>query len=392
MDTIYLDYAATTPCDPRVVEALRPYFYDAFGNTLSPHAFGRRSHKAVEDAREIAASFLGAQPTEIVFTSSATESNNHVILGVARPVDAIDRAIYGARALKSEGRHLVVSAIEHHCVLEPARRLMREGCEVTFVSPDKDGITHPEAIEQALRPDTVLIAVAHANNEIGTIQPIADIGRIARAKGIYFLVDAAQTIGHIPVSVTGIPCDFLSFSAHKFYGPQGVGALYMRKGIDCPPLLLGGDHERGRRAGTLNVTGIVGLGEAVRLCGPLMSDEMAAQTVLRDRIINTVLKEIPGAVLNGHRTSRLPNNAHFSFEGITGEDLVAALDMADIAVSVGSACTSGQLTPSHVLKAIGLSDAMALGALRVTVGRWTTLKDVDYFLEQLKLKVRQLSI
>ena len=326
MDPIYLDYAATTPCDPRVVEALRPYFYDAFGNTLSPHAFGRRSRKAVEDAREILASFLGAQPTEIVFTSSATESNNHAILGAAH-------------ALKSKGRHCVVSAIEHHCVLGPARRLMREGCEVTFVSPDKDGITHPEAIEQALRPDTVLIAVAHANNEIGTIQPIADIGRIARAKGIYFLVDAAQTIGHIPVSVTGIPCDFLSFSAHKFYGPQGVGALYMRKGIDCPPLLLGGDHERGRRAGTLNVTGIVGLGEAVRLCRPLMSDEMAAQTVLRDRIINTVLKEIPGAVLNGHRTSRLPNNAHFSFEGITGEDLVAALDMADIAVSVGSACT-----------------------------------------------------
>ncbi len=377
MDPVYLDYAATTPCDPRVVEALRPYFYDAFGNTLSPHAFGRRSRKAVEDAREILASFLGAQPTEIVFTSSATESNNHAILGVAR-------------ALKSEGRHLVVSAIEHHCVLEPVRRLMQEGCEVTFVSPDKDGITHPEAIEQALRPDTILIAVAHANNEIGTIQPAEGIGHIAHKRGIYFLVDAAQTVGHIPVSVAGIPCDFLSFSAHKFYGPQGAGALYMRKGIDCPPLLLGGDHERGRRAGTLNVPGIVGLGEAVRLCRPLMSDEMAAQTALRDRIINAVLKEVPGTTLNGHRTLRLPNNAHFSFEGVSGEDLVAALDMAGIAVSVGSACTSGQLTPSHVLKAIGLSDAQALGALRVTVGRWTTLKDVDYFLEQLKLKVKQL--
>ncbi|MDO8676006.1 MAG: cysteine desulfurase family protein [Candidatus Omnitrophota bacterium] len=377
MDPVYLDHAATTPCDPRVVEALRPYFYEAFGNTLSPHAFGRRSRKAVEDAREILASFLGAQPTEIVFTSSATESNNHVILGVAR-------------ALKSEGRHLVVSAIEHHCVLEPARRLMQEGCEATFVSPDKDGIISPTAIEQALRPDTILIAVAHANNEIGTIQPIADIGRIARKRGIYFLVDAAQTIGHIPVSVTGIPCDLLSFSAHKFYGPQGVGALYMRKGIDCPPLLLGGDHERGSRAGTLNVPGIVGLGEAVRLCGPLMSDEMAAQTALRDRIINAVLKEVPGTTLNGHRTLRLPNNAHFSFEGVLGEDLVAALDMAGIAVSVGSACTSGQLTPSHVLKAIGLSDAQALGALRISVGRWTTAKEVDYFLEQLKLKIKQL--
>ena len=377
MDPIYLDYAATTPCDPRVVEALRPYFYDAFGNTLSPHAFGRRSHKAVEDARELLASFLGAQPTEIVFTSSATEANNHIISGVAR-------------ALKSKGKHLVVSAIEHHCVLEPARHLIQEGCEVTFVSPDKDGIVHPEAIEQALRPDTILIAVAHANNEIGIIQPVADIGRIARERGIYFLVDAAQTVGHVPVSVADIACDFLSFSAHKFYGPQGVGALYIRKGVECAPLLLGGDQERGRRAATLNVPGIVGLGEAIRLCRPLMSDEMAAQTVLRDRIINVVLKEIPGAILNGSRVSRLPNNVHFSFEGITGEDLVAALDMAGIACSVGSACTSGQLTPSHVLKAIGLSDARALGALRVTVGRWTTLRDVDYFLEQLKLKVKQL--
>ncbi|MBI3315051.1 MAG: cysteine desulfurase [Candidatus Omnitrophica bacterium] len=384
MQNVYLDYAATTPCDPRVVEALRPYFYDTFGNTLSPHAFGRRGRKAVEDARETVASFLGAQPTEIVFTSSATEANNHAISGVACALRSKGRPACPA------GRHLVVSAIEHHCVLEPARRLMQEGCEVTFVSPGKDGIISPAAIEQALRPDTILIAVAHANNEIGVLQPAEGIGRIARAKGIYFLVDAAQTVGHIPVSVTGIPCDLLSFSAHKFYGPQGVGALYIRKGVECAPLLLGGDQERNRRAGTLNVPGIVGLGEAVRLCRPLMSDEMAAQTVLRDRIINAVLQEVPGAVLNGHRVLRLPNNANFSFEGVTGEDLVAALDMAGIAVSVGSACTSGQLTPSHVLKAIGLSDAMALGALRVTVGRWTTAKDVDYFLEQLRLKVSRL--
>ncbi len=377
MQPVYLDYAATTPCDPRVGEVMRPYFHDAFGNTLSPHAFGRQSRKAVEDARETLASFLGAGAQEIIFTSSATESNNHVMFGVAR-------------ALKSKGKHLIVSAIEHHCVLGPAHRLMQDGYEVTFVASDKDGIVHASAVEAAVRPDTILIAVAHANNEIGTIAPVADIGRMARAKGIYFLVDAAQTVGHIPVNVGDMYCDFCSFSGHKFYGPQGVGALYMRKGIDCAPLLLGGDHERDRRAGTLNVPGIVGMGEAARLCRERASDEIAAQTGLRDRIIEGVTKAIPGAILNGHRSRRLPNNAHFSFEGIVGEDLVAALDMAGIACSVGSACTSGRLTPSHVLKAIGLSDPEALGALRVTVGRWTKPQDIEYFLEQLKSKVKQL--
>ena len=373
MSSVYLDHAATTPCDPQVVAAMRPFFHDSFGNTLSPHAFGRQSRKAVEDAREIIASFLGAQPQEIIFTSSATEANNQVV-----------------RSLRSKGRHLVISAIEHHCVLEPARRLTQEGYEVTLVAPDKDGIVQASSVEAAVRPDTVLIAVAHANNEIGVIQPVADIGRVARAKGVYFLVDAAQTVGHIPVNAGDMHCDFLSFSGHKFYGPQGVGALYMRKGVDCAPLLLGGDHERNRRAGTLNVPGIVGMGEAARLCRQQMSGEIPVQTGLREGIIEGVLKAITGAALNGHRTQRLPNNAHFSFEGVLGEDLVAALDMSGIACSVGSACTSGQLTPSHVLKAIGLSDTQALGALRVTVGRWTKPQDIEYFLEQLKLKVKQL--
>ncbi len=376
MNQIYLDHAATTPCDPRVVDAMRPFFHDQFGNTLSPHAFGRRSRKAVEDGRELTASFLGALPQEIVFTSSATESNNHVLFGVAR-------------AVKSKGKHLIVSAIEHHCVLEPAQRLMQDGYEVTFVPPGKDGIIDPQGIEQMIRPDTILIAVAHANNEIGTIQPVGEIGRLARAKGVYFLVDAAQTMGHIPVDIKEINCDFLSFSAHKFYGPQGVGGLFMRKGVECAPFLLGGDQERNRRASTLNVPGIVGMGEALRLC-EIKGRPTLTLINLRDHIIDGVLKNIPGSCLNGHRTQRLPNNAHFSFEGVLGEDLVAALDMAGIACSVGSACTSGQLTPSHVLKAIGLSDALALGALRVTLGRWTTSDDVNYFLDQVKLKVIQL--
>ncbi len=377
MKSIYLDYAATAPCDPIVVEAMRPYFFEQFGNALSPHAFGRRARKAAEGAREQLASVIGAQPAEIIFTSGATESNNQVLCGTAR-------------ALKSRGRHMVISAIEHQSILEPAKRLAADGYEITYVQPDREGIIHPQAVEAALRPDTILVAVGHANNEIGVIQPIGEISRSTKAKGIYLFVDAVQTVGHIPVNVQELGCDFLSLSAHKFYGPQGVGALYMRKGAACEALLLGGDQERGRRAATLNVAGIVGLGQAIELCRAQMAAEAQTQTALREALIGDVCTNIPGAVLNGLRKHRLPNNAHFSFEGVLGEDLVTALDMAGIACSVGSACTSGQLTPSHVLKAVGLSDALALGSLRITVGRWTTKADIEYFLDQLKIKISSL--
>jgi len=374
MRPIYLDHAASTPCDPRVLEAMRPFFFEQGANASSPHKQGRQARKALEEARETLAAFIGAMPVEIVFTSGASESNNHAIFSTAR-------------ALKPKGKHIIASGIEHISVLEPLHQLEQEGFQVSFVQPKPDGIVSVEDIKSALRPDTILVCLAHANNEIGTVQPVNAIGRLCRERGIYFLVDATQTVGHIPVHVKEIQCDFLSLSAHKFYGPQGVGALYARQGLECPAFILGGDQERGRRAGTHNVTGAVGLGEAIKLCQVEMSDEANREAGLRDRIIDFVLKEIPPAVLNGHREHRLPNNAHFSFSGMNGEELVSALDLAGIAVSMGSACSWGKLEPSHVLKAIGLTDAMALGSLRVTVGRWTSHEDIDYFLEQLRLKV-----
>ncbi len=373
MNPIYLDYAATTPCDPQALKAMQPFMFDQFGNASSPHAFGRRARKAIETAREQLAQLIGANPAEIIFTSGATEANNQAIFGVAR-------------ALKHKGRHLVVSAIEHHSILEPVKRLQQDGFEISFIMPDRQGIIAPSLIEEAIRPDTILAAVGHANNEIGVIQPIEAIGAITKSKGIYLLVDAVQSVGHIPVHASQLNCDLLCLSAHKFYGPQGVGALYMRKGVVCEPLLLGGDQERGRRAGTQNTAGIVGMGEAAHICALQLTNEAQSQIKWRDTIIETVLKAFPKAVLNGHPSQRLPNNAHFSFEGINGEELVAALDLAGIACSVGSACTSGQLEPSHVLKAIGLSDAMALGSLRVSLGRFTKDDDITYFLKQLGLK------
>lgn len=379
MHPIYLDHAASTPCDPQVLEVMRPYFFEQSGNASSPHRQGRQVRKAIEQGREILASFIGATPTEIVFTSGASEGNNHAIFSTAR-------------ALKDKGKHIIASAIEHHSILEPLHRLQQDGFDVTLVNPRPNGIIACEDIKSALRSDTILVCLAHANNEIGTLQPVDALGRLCRECGIYFLVDATQTVGHIPVDVKDFNCDFLSLSAHKFYGPQGVGALYMCQGIECASYILGGDQERGRRAGTHNTAGIVGLGEAIKICSVRMSDEALREAVLRDRIIDGVLKNIPSATLNGDPKQRLPNNAHFSFLDINGEELVSALDLAGVAVSMGSACTWGQLEPSHVLRAIGLSDPMALGSLRVTVGRWTTKDDIEYFLEQLKLKVNQLKL
>jgi cysteine desulfurase len=374
---IYLDNAASTPCDPRVLEIMRPFFFEKSGNASSPHKQGRQARRAIEEARETLATFIGAVSTEIVFTSGASESNNQAIFSVAR-------------ALKNKGRHLIASAVEHHSVLEPLHQLERDGFEVTFIKPKADGIVAVEDIKSAVRPDTILVCLIHANNEIGTIQPIEETGAFCRERGIYFLVDATQTIGHLPVNVKKINCDFLSLSAHKFYGPQGIGALYIRQSTECPSLIFGGDQERGRRAGTQNTTGIIGLGEAVNLCSKEMTQAAPRETILRDKIIDDVLKEIPSVSLNGHRTQRLPNNAHFSFSNINSEELISALDQAGICVSMGSACTWGRLESSHVLKAVGLSDQMALGSLRVTVGRWTTEQDINYFLEQLKSKVNQL--
>jgi len=387
MRFVYLDHAASTPCDPRVFEAMRPYFFEHSGNAASPHQHGRLARKGIEQAREILADFIGALPTEIVFTGSATESNNHAIFSVAK-------------ALKFKGQHIIASVIEHHSVLEPLHQLERDGYQVTYVKPGKDGVVVYEDMKSAVRADTILVCLMHANNEIGTLQPVEEVGSFCREQGIYFLVDATQSVGHIPVNVKDMHCDFLSLSAHKFYGPQGVGALYIRREVECPAFILGGDQERGRRAGTQNTTGIVGLGEAIKICRSEMLESAGREARLRDSIIDDVLKDsafgpvdnpgesgecIPSVILNGHREKRLPNNAHFSFEGINGEELVSALDIAGVSVSMGSACTQGRLEPSHVLKAIGLSDRMALGSLRVSVGRWTNERDITYFLEQLKL-------
>ncbi|MBF0490713.1 MAG: cysteine desulfurase [Candidatus Omnitrophica bacterium] len=374
---IYLDYASTTPTDPLVVQAMTPFFFESFGNASSPHSIGQKARKALEDSRAVLANFIGAKPSEIVFTSGASEGNNQAILTLAL-------------SLFGKGRHVIISAIEHHSVLECAKRLGKLGFQVDLVKPQPDGIVDSASMIQLIREDTILIALHHANNEIGVIQPVEEIGVVARQKGICFLVDATQTVGHIPVDVKKISCDLLSLSAHKFYGPQGVGALYAREGIHLEPRLYGGDQETGRRAGTQNLPGIVGLGQAIELCQKKMEKEAREQAALRDYMIEFVLTNIKGSSLNGHRQMRLPNNAHFSFEKINGEELVTALDMAGIAISQGSACKWGTLEPSHALKALGLSDELALGSLRVSIGRWTSKEDVDCFLEQLKSVIEKL--
>lgn len=384
MKKIYLDYAATAPTDPQVIKAIEPFFFERFGNANSPHTYGREAQKALEDSRLSVARFIGAKSEEIIFTSGGTEANNQAIVGVAR---------------RKPAGHLIVSKIEHHSVLEPVEFLAKQAClpdrqgfKVTYLNVDRDGFVDPSAVQAAITNDTVLISVMHASNEIGTIEPIAAIGRIARERKIPLHVDAVQTFGHIPINVSELNADLLSFSAHKFYGPKGVGGLYVRQGISIVPYLLGGDQERGLRASTENITGIVGLAKAVELCQKTMTQEAAFQQGLRDKLIRHVLKQIDGVILNGHPTERLPHNAHFSFEKISGEALLMSLDMAGIAASMGSACTSGALVPSHVLRAIGLSDELALGSLRITLGRWTKEEDVDYFLEQLPPIIKRLRV
>ena len=379
MERIYFDYASTTPADSRAIEAMEPYFYTRFGNPASPHAFGREALKAMEDARQGVARSIDARPEEIIFNSGATEGNNHALLGIAR-------------SFKEKGRHIVLSTIEHHSLEAPAAYLAKEGYKITYLPVSREGLVDPGQVQTAITDETILVAVMHANNEIGTIEPVAEIGKIARAKGIPFLVDAVQTVGHIPVHVDELGADLLTMSAHKFYGPKGVGALYVRKKTKLASFLLGGGQEGGRRASTQNVAGAVGLAKALELCHENMSQEMTAQTRLRDQLLTEIPRRISGVVINGHRTSRLPNNAHFAFEKLSGESLLMSLDMAGICASMGSACKAGAMEPSRILLAIGLSDGLAHGALRVTVGRWTTQAHIDYLLEQLPRIVKGLRI
>jgi len=377
VSTIYLDNAATTPVDKRVLEAMLPYYSDVFGNPSSLHSHGQEAKKAIEEAREKVAKALGADSEEIYFTSGGSESDNWALKGVAY-------------ALKEKGNHIITTEIEHHAVLHTCRYLEKEGFKVTYLPVDEYGLVKPEDLKKAITDKTILVSIMFANNEIGTIEPIEELVKIAHEKNIYFHTDAVQAVGNVPIDVKKLDVDLLSLSAHKIYGPKGVGALYIKKGVKIHSLIQGGTQEKNRRAGTENVPGIVGLGEAIELITKNLDSHINKLTFLRDKLINGILEKIPYTRLNGHPTKRLPGNVNVSFEFIDGESLILNLDMAGICASSGSACTSGSLEPSHVLLAIGLSKELARGSLRLTIGKDNTEEDIDKVLEALPQIVKRL--
>lgn len=376
---IYLDYHATTPVDERVLEAMLPYFTREFGNPASiTHEYGRRAAEAVEQARQKVAALIGAEAREIIFTSGATEANNLAIKGVAW-------------MLRPDRNHLVTTAIEHHAVLDPCKRLAREGWELTVLPVDQHGLVDPDDVRRAIGPRTALVSVIAANNEIGTIQYMEEIGRICRENGVLFHTDATQAVGKIPVDVRAWNVDLLSCSAHKIYGPKGIGALFVRRGrppVRLAPLFDGGGHERGLRSGTLPVPLIVGFGVACELCAELMEEEAARVGGLRDRLEKRIMNELEEVYLNGHPERRLPGNLNLSFAYVDGEALLMSL--GDIAVSSGSACTSATPHPSHVLQAIGRSEELARASLRFGLGRWTTEEEIAYAATRVIDTVRKL--
>lgn len=378
---IYFDHAATTPVDPRVLKKMLPYFTEEFGNPNSQHYFGRQTVAAVDAARDEIASLIGAKPSEIYFTSGGTEADNWALRGAAY-------------AFSSKGKHLIVSAVEHPAMITTAKELIRQGFEVTFAEVDEYGRVDLAKLEKAIRPDTTFIGVMTANNEVGTLQPIAEISAMAKSRGIVFFTDAVQAAGALKIDVKSPAVDMLSFSAHKFYGPKGIGVLYVRSGLRIDRLVTGGHQERGMRGGTTNVPAVVGLAEALRIACEEQEEKAAYVASLRDRFISRVLKEIPYVRLNGHPEQRLPANANFSFRYIEGESLLFSLDLAGIAVSSGSACSSGSLEPSHVLLAMGLPEGLAHGSIRFSFGKDNTAEEVDYAVDKLKetvLKLRALS-
>ena len=368
---IYLDNAATTKTAPEVVEAMLPYFSELYGNPSSIYSLAGESKKAVDHAREIIAGALGAQPEEIYFTAGGTESDNWALKAAAE-------------FYKKKGNHIITTKIEHHAILHTCQWLEKQGFEVTYLNVDENGVVKLEELKKAIRPTTILISVMYANNEIGTIQPIKEIGEIAREHGILFHTDAVQAFGQLPIQVDDCHIDMLSASGHKLNGPKGIGFLYIRKGVKIRSFIHGGAQERKRRAGTENVPGIVGLGKAVERAVSTRKERADKEKELRDYLIGRVLKEIPYTRLNGHRTMRLPNNANFSFQFIEGESLLIMLDMEGICGSSGSACTSGSLDPSHVLLAIGLPQEIAHASLRLTLSEETTKEELDFVVESLK--------
>lgn len=374
---IYLDNAATTPTDPAVVEAMLPWFSARYGNPSAIYSLGAQAKEAVTLAREAVAGTLNAQPREIYFTAGGTEADNWALIAAAQ-------------AYAGKGRHIITSAVEHHAVLHTCQYLEKQGFSVTYVGVDDQGVVRLDELRAALRPDTILISVMFANNEIGTLQPIAQIGQIAREAGVLFHTDAVQAYGHLPIDVQALGVDLLSASGHKLRGPKGVGFLYVRQGVKLPSFLHGGAQERARRAGTENVPGIVGLGEAAKLAQASMARRAEAERGLRDYLIGRVEREIPYCRLNGHRTQRLPGNVNFSFRFIEGESMLILLDQAGICASSGSACTSGSLDPSHVLLAIGLPHEIAHGSLRLTLSAENTREELDYVVDRLKEIVQRL--
>lgn len=370
MERIYLDNAATTPTRPEVIEAMLPYLHQLWGNPSSIHSYGREARKGVDEARDRVARCLGADAAEIVFTGGGSESDNYAIKGAAW-------------ALKGKGSHIITSNIEHHAVMDTCAWLEKQGFRVTYLPVDSYGLIDPSQVAQAITSDTILVTIHHANNEIGTVEPIEEIGQICRDRGVIFHTDAVQSVGTLPLNLGEMPVDLLSFSAHKFYGPKGVGGLYVRKGLRLTQLIHGGGQERGRRAGTENVPGIVGMAKALELATTGMEERNARIAALRDRLIQGVFNRIDHVRLNGHPTRRLPGNANFCFEYIEGESLLLNLDLQGIAGSSGSACTSGSLEPSHVLLAIGLPHEIAHGSLRLTLGTGTTPEQIDFVLEVL---------
>lgn len=373
---VYMDHAATTYAAPEVVEAMLPYFSEKFGNPSSVYGIGQENKAAVDEARAKVAAAINAEPNEIYFTAGGTESDNWVLKGVAF-------------ANIRKGKHIITTAVEHHAVLHAAEWLQSQGFEVTYLPVDQYGMVSPADVEKAIRPDTILISVMYANNEVGTIQPIAEIGAIARAHGIYFHTDAVQAVGHVPIDVKAEHIDMLSLSGHKFYGPKGIGVLYIRRGVRIQNLLHGGAQESRHRAGTENVAGIVGLGAAIERAVAAMPEESARLTTMRDHMIRELLK-VPASHLNGHPTQRLPNNVNITFEYIEGEGILLLLNMFGICASTGSACNSASLEPSHVLTAMGVPHEIAHGSVRLTLGERNTEEDVSYVLEKLPEVVRKL--
>lgn len=365
MKRIYMDHSATTPVAQEVLEAMLPYFSLRFGNASSLHSFGLEAKEALEQSREKVAVLLGANPEEVIFTSGGTESDNLALLGIAH------------RNAKL-GKHIITSSVEHPAILETCRRLEKEGFSVTYLPVNRDGSIEITALEEAIRPDTILISIMHANNEIGTIQPIEEIGRLAAEKDIHFHTDAVQSVGKIPTNVDDLGVDLLSLSGHKLYGPKGVGALYIRKGTNLERIISGGGHERGLRSGTENVAGIVGLGRASDLAREEMASEGLRLTELRDRLAGIVLEKVKNSWVNGGMRKRLPGSLNFGFSYVEGESLLLYLDSKGIAVSTGSACSSHKLEPSHVLLSLGLKPEQCHGSLRITMGRSNSREDVDY--------------